>query len=199
AAAPPGSAPARPASHAAAAAPAPAAATPAALAPAAPAVPAAPAAIEAQHGGAELAPPGAADQLVAPKTRGAPGRRGHAAIKRRGATPVIDYSARPSEPPPPSLVAQAEEDPAIGRARTAYSEGNQRLFLGDSEGAIRAYRQSLELYPGYVGGYRGLGLAYSQRGDRPSALAAFRAYVAAVPNARDVALIRKRIAQLQRR
>ncbi len=112
---------------------------------------------------------------------------------------VVDYTSRPNEPAPPSLVAQSEEDPAIGQARGAYTAGNQRLFVGDLDGAVRAYRHALELYPGYVGGYRGLGLAYEELGDTANALAALRAYVLAVPSARDVALIRKRIAHLQRR
>jgi hypothetical protein len=112
---------------------------------------------------------------------------------------VVDYSARPNEPAPPSLVAQSEEDPAIGRARTAYTAGNQRLFAGDLDGAVRAYREALEIYPGYVGGYRGLGLAYQQLGDKLNALAALQAYVEVVPKARDIALIKKRIARLQRR
>lgn len=112
---------------------------------------------------------------------------------------VVDYSSRPDEPAPPSLIAQSKEDPAIGQARSAYTTGNQRLFVGDLDGAVRAYRQALELYPGYVGGYRGLGLAYEQLGNPANALAALRSYVAAVPNARDAALIKKRIAHLQRR
>jgi regulator of sirC expression with transglutaminase-like and TPR domain len=110
---------------------------------------------------------------------------------------VVDYSARPNEPAPPSLVAQGEEDPAIGKARTAYTTGNQRLFVGDVPGAIRAYHEALEFYPGYVGGFRGLGLAYEELGDTTNALTALRAYVAAVPNARDIVLIKKRIAHLQ--
>jgi hypothetical protein len=120
-----------------------------------------------------------------------PGKRPHKV--------VVDYTARPNEPAPPSLVAQVEEDPAIGLARGAYTTGNQRLFVGDLAGAVRAYREALELYSGYVGGYRGLGLAYEQLGDTAHALVALRAYVAAVPNARDIALIRKRIDHLQRR
>ena len=127
---------------------------------------------------------------------GAP-HAGHAAKRPRKL--VVDYTARPNETPPPSLVVQTAEDPAIGQARGAYTTGNQRLFVGDLDGAVRAYREALELYPGYVGGYRGLGLAYEELGDTASALAAFRAYVAAVPTARDIALIKKRIAHLQRR
>ncbi len=112
---------------------------------------------------------------------------------------VVDYTSRPNEPAPPRLAAQAAGDPAIGQARGAYTTGNQRLFAGDLAGAIHAYRETLEIYPGYVAGYRGLGLAYEQLGDTANALAALRAYVAAVPNARDVALIKKRIVHLQRR
>jgi len=110
---------------------------------------------------------------------------------------VVEYVERASEVPAPSLVAQAAEDPAVGRARRAYLSGNQKLFEGDADRAILSYRQALILYPGYVGGYRGLGLAYAQRGDTPKALEAFRTYVTAVPNAKDIILIRKRIARLQ--
>jgi tetratricopeptide (TPR) repeat protein len=127
---------------------------------------------------------------------------GSAASHRGGKKParrlVVDYTARPNEPAPPSLIAQSEEDPAIGRARNAYTTGNQQLFVGDLDGAVRAYREALEIYPGYVGGYRGLGLAYQQLGDTADALAAFRTYVVAVPKARDIALIKKRISHLQR-
>jgi regulator of sirC expression with transglutaminase-like and TPR domain len=110
---------------------------------------------------------------------------------------VVEYPGKTNEAAPAGLVATTAEDPAVARARTAYITGNQKLFAGDVDGAIAAYRQSLSLYPGYVGGYRGLGLAYAQRGDTAQALAAFRTYVAAVPNARDIALVKKRIARLQ--
>ena len=118
-------------------------------------------------------------------------------VASRSKKVVIDYTVRPSDRPPPGLVADSEEDPAIGRARTAYTTGNQKLFQGDLDGAIEAYHEALELYPGYVGGYRGLGLAYAQRGDAASAVAALKTYLAAAPGARDVALIKKRIAHLQ--
>ena len=64
------------------------------------------------------------------------------------------------------------------------------------EAAITAYKQALAVYPGYVAGYRGLGLAYAQSGDREAALKAFKTYVGLVPNAKDAALIGKRIARL---
>jgi hypothetical protein len=130
---------------------------------------------------------------------GEPGSASHAGGKKPARKLIVDYTARPDEPAPPSLVAQSAEDPAIGRARNAYTTGNQLLFVGDLDRAVRAYREALEIYPGYVGGYRGLGLAYQQLGDTADALAAFRTYVTAVPKARDVALIKKRIDHLQRR
>jgi len=82
-------------------------------------------------------------------------------------------------------------------ARAAYVLGNQKLFAGDAKGAIAAYREALDRYPGYVGGYRGLGLAYALVGDKASALSALQSYVTAAPHARDVALIKKRISRLQ--
>ena len=108
---------------------------------------------------------------------------------------VVEYIDHGSDAP--GLVAQDDEDPAIARARAAYLGGNRKLFAGDVAGAIAAYQESLALYPGYVGGYRGLGLAYAQRGDRENALAALQTYVTTVPSAKDVGLIKKRIARLQ--
>ena len=110
---------------------------------------------------------------------------------------VVDYRLQPNEAAAPGLEAHGEEDPAVAKARAAYTLGNQKLFSGDAEGAIASYNKALELYPGYVGGYRGLGLAYAQRGDTANALKALRSYAAAVPGARDIALIKKRIAHLQ--
>ncbi|HEY0479820.1 MAG TPA: tetratricopeptide repeat protein [Kofleriaceae bacterium] len=148
---------------------------------------------------ARSTPPGRS-LAVAAAPPSAPARPGpHAAKKLITKKLVVDYSSRPSDPAPPGLVAQTEEDPAIGKARGAYTTGNQKLFAGDLDGAIHSYHQALELYPGYVGGYRGLGLAYAQLGDTASALEALTTYIEAVPAARDAALIRKRIARLQAR
>jgi hypothetical protein len=118
------------------------------------------------------------------------------AKKLGGKKLVIEYGGQPGEAAMPASTSHTTDDPAIGRARSAYLHGNQQLFAGDTQGAIRAYRQALSLYPGYVGGYRGLGLAYSQLGDRPKALEAFKTYVTTVPGAKDVALIKTRIARL---
>jgi tetratricopeptide (TPR) repeat protein len=96
----------------------------------------------------------------------------------------------------PNNAAKSDQS-AISKARTSYAAGNQRLFAGDADGAIRYYKQALGYYPAYVAGYRGLGLAYAQQGNKPAAVQAFRTYVSSVPSAKDAALIKKRIATLQ--
>ena len=126
-----------------------------------------------------------------------PSRPARRPAKKPSKKLVVAYSDHPSAVETPGLVAQATEDPAISRARGAYIAGNEKLFAGDTAGAIEAYRESLGMYPGYVGGYRGLGLAYAQRGDNAQALEAFKTYIAAAPAARDVPLIKKRITRLQ--
>jgi hypothetical protein len=87
-------------------------------------------------------------------------------------------------------------DQALAKARAAYAAGNQHLFAGETSSAIASYQQALSLYPGYVAGYRGLGLAYAQASNRPAAVDAFKTYVRLAPTAKDVALIQKRIANL---
>lgn len=115
---------------------------------------------------------------------------------RRAAKPakplVLDYDKPKSEPPPPSDTP----DQALAKARAAYARGNQHLFAGEAESAVTQYKQALAVYPGYVAGYRGLGLAYAQQGDNAAALKAFKTYVGLVPNAKDISLIKKRIARL---
>jgi hypothetical protein len=108
---------------------------------------------------------------------------------------VLEYDT-PTHEAPKAAPAPKEESAAIARARMAYASGNQKLFAGDAAGAVRFYQQSLGFYPGYVAGYRGLGLAYSQQGDKAKALQAFRTYLSSVPGAKDAPLIRKREAML---
>ncbi len=91
-----------------------------------------------------------------------------------------------------------ENTTAREQAKAAYNAGNQRLFAGDPQGAIRAYREALSLMPGYAPGYRGLGLAYEQAGDKANAVKALQQYVKAAPTAKDVEKIKQRIAIMQR-
>ena len=112
---------------------------------------------------------------------------------------VLEYDPKPADPKPASTEPRPAKRPGqVARARKAYHHGNQRLFSGDDAGAIAAYREALRIYPGYVAGYRGLGLAYEEKGDKRQALEALRTYVRTVPNAKDVGLIQKRIEHLER-
>jgi hypothetical protein len=113
---------------------------------------------------------------------------------------VLEYDPKPTAPTPPAAQAPVPmgEDPAtVARAREAYHKGNVKLFAGDTDGAITLYRESIKIYPGYVAGYRGLGLGYEAAGNPAEALKAFRTYVKTVPNANDSPIIRRRIEHLE--
>jgi hypothetical protein len=137
----------------------------------------------------------AADPVAIPTTASdAKPKRAVPAKRRisRGKKPIIvDYDKKPDPTP--------EQDEALARARADYVTGNHHLFAGETDAAIAAYRQALSAYPNYVAGYRGLGLAFAQQGNRASALLAFKTYVKLAPTAKDVALIEKRIANLSLR
>jgi hypothetical protein len=113
---------------------------------------------------------------------------------------VLEYDPKPNQQQTPEMgPAPAGADPKLlERAREAYHRGNWSLFVGNSNGAVDAYRDTLKIYPGYIAGYRGLGLAYEELGKKKEALDALRNYVKTVPAARDVPLIKKRIDRLER-
>ena len=113
---------------------------------------------------------------------------------------VLEYDPKPNQPQTPEMgPAPAGADPkALERARESYHRGNWSLFVGNSNAALDAYRDTLKIYPGYIAGYRGLGLAYEELGKKKEALDALRNYVRTVPAARDVPLIKKRIDRLER-
>lgn len=144
-----------------------------------PATPTKPAAAPATHSNdsGPTATPG-------PRTRGT-GQR------TRTTSTATDDASEATEKPRSGGAGNAEQ------AKAAYAEGNQALFAGDAAGAIRAYRQALAAAPGFVAGYRGLGLAYTQQGNKAKAIDAFEKYLDAAPGANDVELIKKRIAQLK--
>jgi len=93
-------------------------------------------------------------------------------------------------------VETEDGEPATARARAAYNAGNQALFEGNCDAAIRAYRQALSAAPTFAPGFRGLGLAFAQRGEAGSAVMALRVYLNMAPHAKDAALIKQRIADL---
>jgi hypothetical protein len=110
---------------------------------------------------------------------------------------VVEYDSQVHDTKPVANAAQ-EDQAAIAKARTSYAAGNTRLFAGDADGAIRNYRQALAYYPAYVAGYRGLGLAYAQKGDHANAAKALRTYLAAAPSAKDATIIKKRLTTLSK-
>jgi regulator of sirC expression with transglutaminase-like and TPR domain len=114
-----------------------------------------------------------------------------------GGKPVVVEYARGRPSPAVTPAAPADDTGAIAKARALYDSGNQHLFAGDTDGAIAQYQQALTEYPGYVAGYRGLGLAYAQQGDTQKARHALRTYLSAAPTAKDAPLIKKRLAMLQ--
>jgi hypothetical protein len=131
-------------------------------------------------------PPAAKPPAAKPPAR--PAKRRTAASTKRVA--VVDRA--PTEPSPPP-----DDGASLEKARGRYAEGNQHLFAGDPAGAIEAYQQALATDPAFVAGYRGLGLAYAQQHETAKALQAFRTYLRLAPKAKDVALIKQRMAALR--
>jgi tetratricopeptide (TPR) repeat protein len=85
-----------------------------------------------------------------------------------------------------------------GDPRETYARGNTLLFAGNGEAAVAAYREAVRLAPSDPIGYRGLGLAYEQQGDKPAALRALRKYLKLAPNAPDRQIIARRVELLSR-
>lgn len=128
-----------------------------------------------------------------PGPSAAPKPAAPAGPKLGGKQVVLEYDKGPEGGAalPPEIAADVQ------RARTLYQQGNAKLFGGDAKAAVSLYEQSLKAYPGYVGAYRGLGLAWSERKESARALAAFRTYAKNAPGAKDAALIKKVIAKLE--
>jgi tetratricopeptide (TPR) repeat protein len=88
-------------------------------------------------------------------------------------------------------VALAQAGPSD--LREAYQRGNARLLSGDTRAAVQAYEEAVQRNPRDPAGYRGLGLAYAQQGDRDRAIRYLRQYLRIAPKAADSALVAKRI------
>lgn len=84
-------------------------------------------------------------------------------------------------------------------ANAAYQRGNEKLFKGNTTGAIKDFGEALKLNPRDPAIHRGLGLAYAQSGKSAEAVKHLKAYLKAAPKANDRAMVEKRIDQLQRR
>lgn len=140
-------------------------------------------------------PPTETEPTGTPPTGPTPTSRTPVGRTPTGRTPTIGKVPK-TPPETPGTATTGPSSETLAAARASYSAGNSKLFAGDVEGAISAYKQTLALAPGYAAGYRGLGLAYAQQGNKAKSLQALRQYLAAAPNAKDAEIIRKRIAGL---
>ena len=151
------------------------------------------------------APPAAADSgktdRVA-KRRAGPAKRkasvahhGKRQLKREARVAKADRKQR-------TLAAKRTSTPTApaehGDPRPPYERGNALLFAGDAAGAIAAYRQAVNDAPTDPIGYRGLGLAYEQKGETASAIRALHRYLKLAPRAADRAIISRRIDRLSK-
>ena len=110
---------------------------------------------------------------------------------------MLESDRAPAAAAPAAAPADENDEAMVAAARTAYQRGNQLLFAGNANGAVQSYKESLRVYPGYVAGYRGLGLAYSALGETSEARTAFNHSLKTVPTAKDAPLIRKRLEHLK--
>jgi outer membrane biosynthesis protein TonB len=123
---------------------------------------------------------------------------GHASARAAVARPEPARAPRRKKAPARRKVAAKAAAPVKAAAphgdpREAYERGNRLLFAGDLPGATAAYREAVELAPNDPIGYRGLGLARAQQGEMAGAIRALRRYLKLAPEARDRALIARRI------
>ena len=112
---------------------------------------------------------------------------------------VLEYDTPSNHPTPaaaPSPIAGVDPH-QLNRAREAYLRGNSHLFAGKVDKALDDYRESLKRYPGYVAGYRGLGLAFEEKGKKAEAIDAFNVYLHGAPGAHDADVIHRRLRRLQ--
>ena len=150
----------------------------------------------------EPPPPAETPRAVAAVTpkRGYSGETPRAGGSRGNRKVVLEYDPKPNQKETPQMgPVPAGADPhLLEKARDSYHRGNWSLFIGNSNAALDAYRETLKIYPGYIAGYRGLGLAYEELGKKKEALDALRTYVRSVPAAHDIPLIKRRIDRLER-
>ncbi len=112
---------------------------------------------------------------------------------------VVEDDGSKNRSDTPAVVADtpaAQGD--LDAARASYKKGNAALFAGRPDDAVNLYQQSLHEYPGYVAGYRGLGLAYAEQGQTADAIKALKNYVKNASGAKDLGIIKKRIDRLSR-
>jgi Flp pilus assembly protein TadD len=71
------------------------------------------------------------------------------------------------------------------------------LERGNVEGAVVSFRRAIALNPAAALAYRGLGAAYSAKGNTQEAAKAYRKYLILRPNSQDAPEVRALVQQLQ--
>lgn len=151
------------------------------------------------------APPPAADSAKTgrvAKRRAGPAKR-KASVAHHGKRQVKrEVRVAKAERKQRTLAAKRTTAPSApaerGDPRPPYERGNALLFAGDAAGAIAAYREAVNDAPTDPIGYRGLGLAYEQKGETASAIRALHKYLKLAPRAADRAIISRRIDRLSK-
>jgi outer membrane biosynthesis protein TonB len=125
------------------------------------------------------------------------------------APPEKELATAPAEIPTPHPAEPAHEalprkerpktegKGARGEAVKLQRTGYQMLARGDVDGALGSFKKAIALNPVAALAYRGLGAAYSARGNTREAAKAYRRYLSLSPHAQDAAEVRALVQQLQ--
>jgi hypothetical protein len=115
------------------------------------------------------------------------------------AEPVEEAPVPVPEKKPPARTRPAPVDSKAGRAEATKLQraGYRQLGSGDIDGALSSFKKAIALNPVAALAYRGLGAAYSAKGNSREAAKAYRKYLALNPHAQDAAEVRALVQQLQ--
>jgi hypothetical protein len=91
--------------------------------------------------------------------------------------------------------ARASAGPSKGDAHARYLKGKQRFDAGDYKAAIAHFEAADRIAPSPVLQYN-IGLAYERMGDKAEAVARYRRYVDAMPDADNRAAVEAKLARL---
>jgi hypothetical protein len=98
----------------------------------------------------------------------------------------------------PWAIRPARADDTIARARARYSRGEQLFDAGNYRGAITEFSAAEKLAPSPINGFN-IALCHERLGEVDQALAGYRAYLRALPDASNRAAVEARIQALEAR
>ena len=101
------------------------------------------------------------------------------------------------KPPDDKVIKPPPVRPPGKSTEELYKTGTELYLKGDFPGAEAAYKQILAVDRGNAAAHKGLGFLYQRTNQKPKALAEYRLYLRLNPNAKDAALMRKRIQDLE--